>query len=171
MNLFATSTQIGNLFNIPSERFKYFNSPNQYQDSHDPLRTASEFLEDLKQISSRITLRMKPDGSETHPARSCRDIADYHPDKPNGTLHFACFINSHSDDSFPSFFLLGLYYIDPNEGSKTDAVLVYCKLSERLTCINSTNGLVSSKIFSHKPIVYGKRTQLMRDILQQIEVE
>jgi hypothetical protein len=28
---------------------------------------------------------MKPDGSQMHPARSCRDISDYYPEKSNGS--------------------------------------------------------------------------------------
>jgi hypothetical protein len=65
---------------------------------------------------------------------------------------------------------LGLYFIDPNEGTKTDAVLVYCQLTERLTCVNSTNGLIQSHSFLQNQIHYGQHIRLMRDLLQQSEV-
>ncbi|CAF1592132.1 unnamed protein product, partial [Rotaria magnacalcarata] len=89
---------------------------------------------------------MKPDGSRSHPVRSCRDITDYYPTKPNG-----------------------FYFIDPNEGSKNDAVLVYCKLTQRLTCVNATNGLIQSHMFSKNRIHYGKNIRLLGD-LQQSEL-
>ena len=72
--------------------------------------------------------------------------------------------------SFYNIYFSGLYYIDPNEGSKGDAVLVYCKLTERLTCVNSTNGLIQSTIFLQNRIHYGKRIRLMGDFFQQSEV-
>ncbi len=75
MSLFTTSTQMAQFFHIPSDR--YNNYPNQ-------LETATKFLDNLKRVSNGITLKLKPDGSQMHPARSCRDISDYYPEKPNG---------------------------------------------------------------------------------------
>jgi hypothetical protein len=72
MSLFTTSTHLAQLFN----------------DDQHSLETGTKFLDDLKHISNRITLKLKPDGSRMYPARSCRDIADYYPDKPNGLINF-----------------------------------------------------------------------------------
>ena len=32
-------------------------------------------------------------------------------------------------------FVLGLYYIDPNQGSSRDAIQVYCNIKAKQTCI------------------------------------
>ena len=84
MNLFAASTQMAQLLNIPSDQSKYSDSPNQLTTNENSLKIASKFLDDLKHLSTKITLKTKPDGSQLYPARSCRDIADYYPEKPNG---------------------------------------------------------------------------------------
>ncbi len=164
LSLFATSTQMAQLFNMSADRYNHSDISNQFNNHQNPLETATRFLDNLKRVSNGITLKIQPDGSRMHPARSCRDIADYYPEKSNGlTNYFYLFV-------LKIFILIGLYFIDPNEGSKTDAVLVYCKLTERLTCINSTNGLIQSNIFLKNRIHYGQRIRLMGDLLQQSEV-
>ena len=73
---------------------------------------------------------------------------------------------SHQSIDFSS----GLYFIDPNEGSKSDAILVYCKLTERLTCVNASHPLIQSNIFLNKLIPSQQRFQLMGDLIQPSEV-
>jgi hypothetical protein len=75
------------LFNIPSERYNNFEFSNRFNNDQNPLETATKFLDNLKRVSNGITLKMKPDGSRMHPARTCRDIADYYPEKPNGLIN------------------------------------------------------------------------------------
>ncbi len=87
MSLFATSTQMAQLFNISSDKYKNFDSSNQFNNDQNPMETATKFLDNLKRISNEITLKSKPDGSRMHPARSCRDISDYYPSKLNGLLN------------------------------------------------------------------------------------
>ncbi|CAF3622891.1 unnamed protein product, partial [Rotaria sp. Silwood2] len=143
-------TSIPQLFNIPLDRYKHIDFSNRVNNNQNPFVTASRFLDNLKRLSTDITLKAKPDGSQMHPARSCRDIADYYPEKLND--------------------FLGPYFIDPNEGSKTDALLVYCKLTERLTCVNATNGIIQSNQFLTNRIHYGKNIRLMEDFLNESEV-
>jgi len=64
------------------------------------------------QLQSRLKQLVKPDGSATSPARTCRDIAAAYPDKPNGN-----------------------YWIDPNESDRKDAILVYCDIEKGMTCL------------------------------------
>jgi hypothetical protein len=167
MSLFTTTTQMAQLFSIPSERYKNFNLSNQLDNHQNPIETATKFLDNLKRVSNEIILKSKPDGSRMHPARSCRDISDYYPEKLNGLPNYFFLLLVY----FSNFSFVGLYFIDPNEGSKTDAVLVYCQLTERLTCVNSTNGLFQSNMFSQNRIHYGKRIRLMGDLLSQSEVQ
>ncbi len=84
MSLFSTSTQMANLFNISSDRSKHFDFVNRFKTNENPIETASRFLDNLTDISHKITLKTKPDGSRMYPTRSCRDLADYYPEKPNG---------------------------------------------------------------------------------------
>jgi hypothetical protein len=72
MSLFMTSTHLAQLSN----------------NDQNSLETATKFLDDLKHVSNRIILKIKPDGSRMYPARSCRDIADYYPEKSNGSIKF-----------------------------------------------------------------------------------
>lgn len=165
MSLFTTATQMAQLSNIEPEKNDPLDFSNRFNRFRNPLETATQFLDKLKHVSNGITLKIKPDGSRMHPVRSCRDISDYYPEKPNGLIN--CFSLK---KTFLFCFLIGLYFIDPNEGSNDDAVLVYCKLTDRLTCVNSTNGLIQSNIFFKNRIYSGQRIQLMGDLLQQSEV-
>jgi hypothetical protein len=54
----------------------------------------------------------KPIGTMRHPARTCRELFQTYKDKKTGS-----------------------YFIDPNEGSSTDAVLVYCDRDTLESCI------------------------------------
>lgn len=161
MSLFSTSTHLAQA----SSRSNSLDTANQLDNGGNTLATASKFLDDLKHLSDRINLRLKPDGSQMYPARSCRDIADYYPNKPNGRQRFHFILTFTSIDCSS-----GLYFIDPNEGSKSDAVLVYCKLTERLTCVNASHPLIQSSHFLNKLIPSQQRFQLMGDLLQPAEV-
>ena len=137
----------------------------QTHDFTTPIETATRFLDDLRRITKEMTLQSKPDGSWGHPARSCRDIADYYPDKSNGSLFL-----SRIPYRLVHYIFAGLYYIDPNEGSKNDAVLVFCYLTERWTCVNATHGLYHLDGSRTDRVQYGKPFRFMKDLFQQMEV-
>jgi hypothetical protein len=68
--------------------------------------------------------------------------------------------------------LIGLYYIDPNEGSKNDAVLVYCQMKQQWTCVNTTNGLIQTNLFlDNQHLTYRRQIRLIYDLLKQNEVK
>ncbi|CAF0854342.1 unnamed protein product, partial [Didymodactylos carnosus] len=115
-----------------------------------PLKTATNFINDLKNVGKEVKLKTKPDGSVEHPAKSCRDIAEFYPEKLNGK-----------------------YYIDPNEGSKDDAVLVHCELTKRMTCIKAKQASFkpSTRLLSNSKTATKKHVRFMEDLLQQPEFE
>lgn len=54
----------------------------------------------------------KPNGEKTYPAKTCRDLAVAYPNYESGN-----------------------YWIDPNDGDIRDAILVFCDLKKRATCV------------------------------------
>jgi len=69
-------------------------------------------MEELKAIVARLE---KPDGSQEYPARTCRDLNVFYPEKPSG-----------------------MYWLDPNKGCKSDAIQVHCDFSDVskvITCV------------------------------------
>lgn len=54
----------------------------------------------------------KPNGQKNSPAKTCRDLAVAHPELESGQ-----------------------YWIDPNDGDKRDAILVYCDMPKKATCV------------------------------------
>lgn len=54
----------------------------------------------------------RPDGGRDHPAKTCRDLHVAHPEFPSGD-----------------------YWVDPNEGDVRDAILVYCNMANKATCL------------------------------------
>lgn len=54
----------------------------------------------------------KPNGEKTYPAKTCRDLAVAYPEYESGN-----------------------YWVDPNDGDIRDAILVYCDLKKRATCV------------------------------------
>jgi collagen type II alpha len=69
-------------------------------------------LKAYEQLKSTFEKFKRPDGQKTSPAKTCRDLAVAQPDLKSGN-----------------------YWIDPNEGDIRDAILVYCDLEKRATCI------------------------------------
>lgn len=69
-------------------------------------------MEALKEVIKHFNDLKDPNGSKDAPARSCRDLANSHPEL--------------KDD---------YYYIDPNKGNVKDTILVYCKMETGETCI------------------------------------
>jgi len=67
----------------------------------------------LDAASNMVTNYKKQLGTESHVARSCRDI------------HLA----------FPNL-KDGYYYVDPNEGCNDDRIHVYCEFSRNATCVD-----------------------------------
>uniref|UniRef100_A0A4W3J7G7 Fibrillar collagen NC1 domain-containing protein n=1 Tax=Callorhinchus milii TaxID=7868 RepID=A0A4W3J7G7_CALMI len=66
----------------------------------------------VKSLSSQLEDILRPDGSQKNPARSCRNLQFCHPD-----------------------FKSGDYWIDPNQGSKVDAIKVHCNMETGETCM------------------------------------
>lgn len=54
----------------------------------------------------------RPDGGRDYPAKTCRDLHVAHPELPSGD-----------------------YWVDPNEGDVRDAILVYCNMVNKATCL------------------------------------
>ena len=54
----------------------------------------------------------KPNGEKEFPAKTCKDLAIAYPELQSGN-----------------------YWIDPNDGDVRDAILVYCDMKERTTCV------------------------------------
>jgi collagen type II alpha len=63
-------------------------------------------------LKERFEKFKKPNGEKMYPARSCRDLAVAYPEYDSGN-----------------------YWIDPNDGDIRDAILVYCDLKLRATCV------------------------------------
>ena len=78
IKLFTTTAEIPYSYHGP------FHPSSSRSEVTSPIETATKFLDDFKRIANELKLESKPDGSRQHPARSCRDIADYYPEKPNG---------------------------------------------------------------------------------------
>lgn len=66
-------------------------------------------FDELKTSFKRL---LKPNGQKNTPAKTCHDLAN---DYPNLTS--------------------GEYWIDPNDGDKRDAILVYCDMPNKATCV------------------------------------
>lgn len=67
-----------------------------------------------EQLKRNLDNLNKPTGQKDAPARTCNELALAQPDLPTGD-----------------------YWIDPNGGDKKDAILVYCDMVKRATCVRS----------------------------------
>lgn len=67
-------------------------------------------------------------GSKVAPARTCRDLAVAHPE-----------------------FEDGVYWIDPNQGSPSDAIEAYCDMKEKRTCISAKPSQVTKGSYYSGP--------------------
>ncbi|KAG8331550.1 Collagen alpha-2(V) chain [Homalodisca vitripennis] len=65
-----------------------------------------------QQLKASFERFKKPDGSKNAPAKTCRDLSVAYPTLANGE-----------------------YWLDPNEGDIKDAILVYCDMENKLTCL------------------------------------
>ena len=101
MNLVCTSTQLAQLFNILADGLKNLNFLNRSQSRQNSMKAASRFLDKFSRLSNRTRQKIKSDRSRMYPARSCRDSADYYPEKPNGLndYHDLLFVPFCSQDS------------------------------------------------------------------------
>ena len=61
----------------------------------------SEFVQKMEELKETVQMLAKPDGSKENPARTCRDIKSNYPEKATGQ-----------------------YWLDPNMGYTSDAILV-----------------------------------------------
>lgn len=81
------------------------------------IKTANDkFMSKMNSLRDIVERISSPDGTKNSPARTCRDIHAYHPNKPSG-----------------------LYWIDPNMGCASDAIQVTCKFehSVAMTCVSA----------------------------------
>lgn len=69
-------------------------------------------LKAYEQLKSSLNKYHKPKGDENSPAKTCKHLALAHPE-----------------------FKSGQYWVDPNEGDKRDAILVYCDMEKQATCV------------------------------------
>jgi len=90
----------------------------------------------LKALSSQIESMKSPDGSRKHPARTCEDLKQCYPGKKSGE-----------------------FWVDPNQGSAEDAILVHCNMDTGETCINANPASVPRKVWwtssRNKPVWFG----------------
>ena len=84
----------------------------------DPLKQLTEdekraiVLKAYDNLKVRFEKFKKPNGEKTYPAKTCRDLAVAYPEYESGN-----------------------YWIDPNDGDSRDAIMVYCDLKKRASCI------------------------------------
>lgn len=84
----------------------------------DPLTQLTEdekraiVLKAYDNLKVRFEKFKKPNGEKTYPAKTCRDLAVAYPEFESGN-----------------------YWVDPNDGDIRDAILVYCDLKKRATCV------------------------------------
>lgn len=85
----------------------------------------SEFSDKLEKVKVNIKDVQRPDGSRENPGRTCRDINLYYPEK-----------------------ISGMFWIDPNGGCLSDAIMVHCNftdMGDSITCIKpDTHGQAMS---------------------------
>ncbi|MBN3308389.1 CO3A1 protein, partial [Amia calva] len=93
------------------------------------LGTAAEFAATLKSINAQIENILTPDGSKKNPVRNCRDLKFCHPE-----------------------FKSGDYWIDPNQGCKTDSIRAYCNMETGQTCVNATISTTLRKQWWNEPV-------------------
>lgn len=67
-----------------------------------------------EQLKRNLDNLNRPTGQKDSPAKTCKELSSAQPDLPSGD-----------------------YWIDPNEGDRKDAILVFCDMSKKATCIRS----------------------------------
>merc|ERR1712002_1019216 len=93
------------------QRYRYYKAANEEQMSeinrhHNSFKKFDSILQDVDNQDKHI-------GTMLYPARTCKELFDQHKDKKTGS-----------------------YFVDPNEGSANDAVLVHCDKETKETCIS-----------------------------------
>lgn len=91
----------------------------------------SNAVDELEKLSQTIQAARKPQGTKTSPARCCRDLALSRPDLADGE-----------------------YWVDPNAGAPTDALLVFCRLSQNQTCLRPSPTTVKLSAMNQLPQGY-----------------
>lgn len=69
-------------------------------------------LRAFEQLKSSFKRFKKPNGDKNNPGLTCRDILAAYPESKSGN-----------------------YWIDPNEGDVRDAILVYCDMNKKASCV------------------------------------
>jgi len=69
-------------------------------------------LKAYENLKERFEKFKKPNGEKSYPAKTCRDLAVAYPEYKSGN-----------------------YWIDPNDGDIRDAILVYCDMEKRASCV------------------------------------
>lgn len=96
--------------------------PLQGDDSELPARLFGQEITDeerrnlitkaYEQLKTSYKKFLRPEGTKTSPAKTCRDLSYTHPDLPSGE-----------------------YWVDPNEGDIKDAIVVHCDMEHKATCV------------------------------------
>jgi len=71
-----------------------------------------------EQLKTSFRKYLKPTGSKEAPAKTCKDLNFAHPELPSGE-----------------------YWVDPNEGSVNDAIIVHCDMEQKATCVLPQPGM------------------------------
>jgi collagen type II alpha len=65
-----------------------------------------------EQLKASFDRFKKPNGDKNDPGKTCKDIWSAYPESKSGQ-----------------------YWVDPNEGDPKDAILVYCDMKKKATCV------------------------------------
>lgn len=118
----------------------------------------------LKTLQRRLWDLRSPDGSRMNPAKTCQDIRRGHPHKDSGNSPSllssapSCQCVTPSLNPPPP----GEYWIDPDGGSASNAIRVFCNMDAGETCISASPANVPKKSWwtkaspgSSKPVWFG----------------
>jgi len=105
--------------------YRHYSSEKKAKPTPEILNKLNEkFRSRMDKIKILIDRMEKPDGSVDYPARTCRDLFAFHPALTSG-----------------------FYWIDPNMGCKSDAIKVYCNITdtEIATCVTPSADMAVPK--------------------------
>lgn len=137
--------------NMYQTMYSYY-SANKKEANHatkeDLLKKNEEFKKRIAPLKEEIAKLEKPDGSQKHPARTCRDLHQHYP-----------------------AFTTGEYWIDPNLGCSSDAIKVTCTFTkvegqedQVTTCVKPTTTVKHDKwgmrMKNKEKVLFGEDHQL-----------
>jgi len=110
----------------------------------------SEFVQKMEELKETVQMLAKPDGSKENPARTCRDIKSNYPEKATGQ-----------------------YWLDPNMGCTSDAILVSCNftMDDIVTCVKPKQEMTIPKDYWNKKLTHARKWFVEDHNLGNIEYE